>query len=273
MRWPIAVLIPSELLIKEIETSEADYMVERMTAIQNRPDNPEGIEMKRFGHAIALYSKTMPWATFNTVKGVTSNDYEFTDQIIDFYQSRERRAQFEIVPSLVDDAYLKLLSSRGFYQTGFHSSLYIEPRLYNNIKNEFVRIVELQEDQFILYATIHCKGTGLADDGIPFVAENNIVLYNRPGWKFYIAYINEIPASVAVMYIKGDIASLTFAATLPEYRNLGLHQYLIERRIEEALRNNCRLVVGQCAFLSQSHRNMERAGMKIGYMRTSWTVR
>lgn len=267
------ISIPSKELITDIEQSEMRYIHDRMLAIQSRVGNPEGIEIKQFGNAIALYSKTMPWAAFNTVKGITSSDIEFIEPIIDFYRTRDRKPQFEIVPSVVDQKYLKNLSDHGFYQSGFHSSLYMEPTMGKRDLNEVLRVQELQEDQFIQYATVHCRGTGLSDDGIEYVAANNKVLYNRPGWKFYIAYLNEVPAAVAVMHMEEGIASLTFAATLPEFRNQGLQQRLIETRVEEALRNNCRLVVGQCAFLSQSHRNMERIGMKIGYIRTSWTSR
>lgn len=263
--------IPSNQLIKEIEKSEMNYMYDRMIAIQGRFNNPEGIEVDKYGDALVIYSRTMPWASFNTVKGVTSEDIEHIDSIIEFYRARNRKFQFEIVPSLVDQNYLKYLSDQGFYQSGFHSSLYIEPRVFKKDCNDKLRIEELQEDQFTLYATIHCRGAGLTDEGIPYVAENNKVLYNRPGWKFFIAYMNEIPAAVGVMHMEDDIASLTFATTLPEYRNQGLQQSLIKRRIEEAGQNKCRLVVGQCAFLSQSHRNMERVGMKIGYIRASWT--
>lgn len=267
-------LIPSIQLIKEIERAEVNYLYDRMIAIQNRPHNPEGIELKQIGNAIAFFSKTMPWPAFNTVKGTTTADIEFIDSIIDIYRSRDRKAQFEIIPSLVDQNYLKCLAARGFYQSGFHSSLYIEPKVFNgNVSScsKNIRIEELQEEQFMLYGTIHCRGTGLSDHGIPSVAANNEVLYKRDGWKFYVAYLNEVPAAVGVMHMKEGIASLTFAATLPEFRNQGLQQRLLERRIEEAKRNNCKLVVGQCAFLSQSHRNMERIGMKIGYIRTSWT--
>ncbi|GGH27354.1 GNAT family N-acetyltransferase [Paenibacillus segetis] len=265
--------IPSKQLIKEIERSEVNYMYDRMLAIQSRINNPEGIEVEQFGSSIALYSKTMPWAAFNTVKGITSADIEHIDPILDFYRTRERKAQFEIVPSLVDQDYLRSLAGRGFYQSGFHSSLYIEPKEFKNddSTNTNITIQALQENQFVQYATIHCRGTGLSDDGIPSVAANNKVLYNRPGWKFFIAYMDEAPAAVGVMHMKDGIASLTFAATLPEFRNQGLQQRLIEKRIEESLQHHCKLVVGQCAFLSQSHRNMERMGMKVGYIRTSWT--
>jgi Acetyltransferase (GNAT) family. len=265
--------LPSHQRIQEIASSEADYMLDRMTAIRSRPHNPEGIEIERFGNALCLYSRTMPWATFNTVKGITSTDIEYIDRIIDFYRTRDRKAQFEIVPSLADQQVLQRLSDRGFYQSGFHTSLYIEPTEFQDDDREQIRIEELREDQFHLYATIHCRGTGLSDDGIPYVAANNEVLYNRPGWKFFIAYMNDEPAAVAVIYRKDGIASLTFAATLPEFRNQGLHQMLLKRRIAEAAHRHCRLAVSQCAFLSQSHRNMERIGMKIGYVRTTWTER
>jgi len=267
----MASLIPSYVWVKDIELSELDYMQDRMTAIQNRTGNPEGIEIMQFGNALCLYSKTMPWGTFNTVKGMTNDEMEHMDSIIDFYRQRGRKIQFEMVPSLVDAQFLKLLSERGFYQSGYHTSTIIEPQTFDDPLPEPIRIRELNEDEFDIYAMIHCRGTGLPDDGIAPVAANNKVLYRRPGWKFFVAYVHDEPAAAAVMRTKDGIASLTFAATLPDYRGMGLHQYLLKRRIEEACRNNCRLVVGQCNFLSQSHRNMERVGMKIGYIRTTWT--
>ncbi|CAM4048936.1 GNAT family N-acetyltransferase [Cohnella lubricantis] len=248
-------------------------MYDRMIAIQDRPGNPEGIVVKQFGHALCLYSRTMPWASFNTIKGITSDDLEHIDAMMEFYRARERKVQIEIVPSRVDQSVLQRLSDRGLYASGYHTSMYIEPTEYQDDEHDDIHIQELQEDEFDLYAAIHCRGTGLSDDGIPYVAANNKVLYYRPGWKLFIGYYQERPAAAGVMYMKDGIASLTFAATLPEYRNQGLQQALLRRRIHEAARHSCKLVVGQCSLLSQSHRNMERIGMRIGYVRTSWTQR
>lgn len=264
-------LLPSSSLVKDMELSELNYMHDRMTAIQNREGNPEGVDIRRFGHALCFYSRTMPWGSFNTVKGITKDDAEFIKPILDFYRERDRKAQFEVVPSVVDTNLLQSLSDQGFYQSGFHTSTMIEPQLFHDQLPDHIAIEELKEDQFETYAMIHCRGTGLPDSGIPPVAANNRVLYHRPGWKFFIAYVHGEPAAAAVMHSQDGIASLTFAATLPRFRRMGLHHFLLQRRIEEAWRNNCRLVVAQCAFLSQSHRNMERVGMKIGYMKTIWT--
>lgn len=266
-------ILPSEELVMKIEQSEKDYMKDRMEAIQNRQGNPEGVEMAYFGTAMCLYSRTMPWPTFNTVKGLTTADLDYLDDIIDFYRKRERKVQFEIVPTRVDQRVLTELRDRGLYQSGFHASTYCVPVDQLLHKPDHIHITEVEEEDFHIYAKIHCRGTGLPDQGIPYVAENNRVLWYRQGWKFYIAYVAGQPAAAGVMYAKDGITSLTFAATVPEFRGQGLHKYLLNTRLNEAFQQNCELVVGQCAFLSQSHRNMERAGMKLGYVRTTWTER
>lgn len=266
--------VMSQELVASIEQSEAEYMADRMKAIEERFDNPEGIAVQRFGNALALYSKTMPWGTFNTVKGVTDNEIDLIDEIIDFYRSRGRKAQFEIVPSRVSGTFLKALAKKGFYQSGFHLSMYCYPNaavLEQTYDSELI-IKEIGEEDILTYARIHCLGTGLGKQGIPYVAQNNLVLVHRQGWKLFIAYRNDIPAAAGVMYRNKHAASLTFAATLPEFRGQGLQQALIRRRIREASSYGCELAVSQAAYLSTSHRNMERAGMKLGYIRTSWTA-
>ncbi|MGG4393713.1 GNAT family N-acetyltransferase [Paenibacillus thiaminolyticus] len=263
---------PSEKVVHAIERSEIDYMTERMNAIQERPGNPEGVEVAQFGHAVCFYSNTMPWPSFNTVKGLRNSDTEYIDDIIRFYRERARKPQFELVPGLADQQVLRALAERGLYQSGSHTSLYAQPVAAKQEPGpEAVRIEEIGASDFDTYAMIHCRGTGLPDDGIPHVAANNRVLHQRPGWFFYMAYYEDRPAAVGVMHVKGDVASFTFAATLPEYRRRGLQLSLLRCRLAEAARRHCGLAVGQCAFLSGSHRNMERAGMRTGYVRTTWT--
>lgn len=265
--------LPSREYIAAIEASEIDFLADRMIAIRERPDNPEGVELKAVGEAVCFYSKKMPWPSFNTVKGAGGAEAAAIDEMIDLYKAIERKPQFEIVPGVEDRRTLQHLAQRGFYPSGTHTSLALdlttwEPR---ELSTPRVRISKLQESEIETYAAIHCKAFGLPEQGIPPVAANNGVLLGRPGWTFLIAYVEERPAAAAVMYVKDRRAFLTFAATLPEYRKLGLHEQLLHRRFAEAKQQGCDLVVGQCAFLSGSHRNMERAGMKIAYVRTTWT--
>lgn len=258
-------------IVRMIEQSEIDYMTDRMHAIQEKAGNPEGVEVKRFGHAVAFYSEKMPWPMFNTIKGVCTDDIDCIDDMIDYYSARSRKAQFEIVPSQVDNKLLQALSKRGFHQSGFHTSMYGQADDTPDDKDNGVHIKQLTEADFTDYAVIHCRSTGLPDDGIPHVADNNRILYRRPGWKYFMALIDESPAAVGVMYSNRSIASFTFAGTLPTYRNKGCQQALLRRRIREAAADGCDYVVSQAGFLTQSHRNMEKVGMRIGYVRTTWT--
>lgn len=247
-----------------------------MLAIQARPGNPEGIELLEAGNALCLYSKTMPWASFNTVKGCEQSDQGWIERILSFYESKQRKPQWEITPGRVEAAYLAELASKGFYHSGYHTAMVVV--LGNRIPNDQmscppgIRIESMNADQFNVYALIHCRSFGLSDEGIPPVAANNAVLYDRPGWRFYLAYVDEQPAATAAMYLHGDVASLTFSATLPAFRRRGLHQLLIQRRMEEALQEGCNMVVGQCAWLSPSQRNMERCGMQLGYLKSIWSA-
>lgn len=210
----------------------------------------------------------MPWGLFNNVKG-TINEHE-VDAIISFYKERKRQFEFQFIPSKANPTVFKLLHERSFYQSGFHTSLYRELSEIILPENKHIQIRELQEDEFELYAKIHCLGTGLSLDGQSAVASNNRVLSGREGWRYYIGFYNEEPAAVAVMHMKDQMASLTFAATLPQFRQLGLHTQLLLRRIHDAYKNGCKLIVGQCAYCSSSHRNMERVGLKIAYTRATW---
>src|SRR5690349_8177497 len=100
-------------------------MRDRMLAIQDRPGNPEGIEIGEFGGALCLYSRTMPWGQFNAVKGLKGSDSGYLEDILLFYKERERKPQLEIVPSGVDQKFLKELTDRGFYSSGVHTSMYV----------------------------------------------------------------------------------------------------------------------------------------------------
>ncbi|WP_240343916.1 GNAT family N-acetyltransferase [Paenibacillus sp. SYP-B3998] len=209
-------------------------------------------------------------AQFNTVKGLSLSELDCIDEIIDFYTSKNRKLQFESIPTKADHDLMRSLSLKGFYQSDFHTSFFCKPSDRTSSHNEAINIRELGADEFDLYAEIHCRGTGLPIAGKDHVAGNNKILYNRKGWKFYLALINNTPAGVGVLFLKDGIASLTFATTLHVCRNSGLQRALIERRISDAMNNDCRLVVSQAAYVSTSHRNMERSGMRIGYTRATW---
>lgn len=273
MQIQIPYPVVTKALAARMERAEIDYMVSRVEAIRERAGNRMGAEVRQFGGATALYVKEMPWATFNTVKGIGADDIGFVDEIVGFYRERNRSCQFELIPPKTNAELLGVLHEQGFRQIGFHTTLYGVPTMEMApfADSPGIAVRELAVHEFELYGKLHCLGTGLNPDGASHVAANNQVLYDRPGWRFFIGFADGQPAGVAVMHRHNAIASLTFAATLPEFRRRGLQSAFLHTRIREAVAAGCELVVGQAAYASVSQNNMERAGMRIGYTRATWT--
>jgi hypothetical protein len=61
------------------------------------------------------------------------------------------------------------------------------------------------------------------------------------------------------------------ATTDPAFRGRGLHTALLARRIAGARVAGVDFVCGGAELRSQSHRNMERVGMRVQFVRAVWT--
>ncbi|PYI56408.1 GNAT family N-acetyltransferase [Paenibacillus flagellatus] len=260
-----------------LEEAEIEALVDRMMAIRDREGNPEGVEIAAFGGGTAVYSRTMPWPGFNFVKGLGPQDADRIDDIARFYRERGRKFEVHLVPGKLNAALAKALAAHGFMQTGFHATMVADlevaaGRWKETPTSAGIGFREIGRDEFAAYGRIHCLGFGMPVEGAVPIARNNEVLHGRPGWKLYFGLTDGMPAAAGVMRMHDGIASLTFAATLPEYRGRGLQSGLIRLRLRTAAEHGCRLATAQAAFGSPSHRNMEKAGMRLAFTRATWSV-
>lgn len=268
MRLPVV----HKELAERIGQAEIDFLTSRISSIGERSGNPEGVEIKRFGSATAFYIRTMPWGIFNSVKGFSLEDTDKLGEIAQFYRERERVFQLDINPADCDSRMFTSLAGHGLNQQGFHSVLYGLPIKETPQCPAGITIREVADEaDFDSYAGIHCIASGMSAADKHHFVNNNIGLLNRPGWKIYLALLNDMPAAVAVMHISGSIASCTLAATAPEFRRNGLQTALLQRRIHDAHRAGCELVAAQASFGSTSQHNMERVGMRIAWTRAVWS--
>ena len=77
------------------------------------------------------------------------------------------------------------------------------------------------------------------------------------------------PAAAAGMSMEAGVALLAGDATLPASRGLGLQGLLVRERIARAARAGCDLAMACVLPGSGSHRNYERAGFQLVYMRVN----
>jgi ribosomal protein S18 acetylase RimI-like enzyme len=74
------------------------------------------------------------------------------------------------------------------------------------------------------------------------------------------------PVAAATLYLHDHIGYLADATTNPLFRRRGLQSALLRRRIRDAAASGAHIVFSGAAPLSTSHRNMERAGMRMHFV-------
>lgn len=263
-------LILTKELAQTIEHSEVDALYSRLTAMQAIEGNPMGVDIQRFGNATAFSVKNIPGPSFNTVKGLIEGDEQFVDQLIDFYSEREIPVRFELTPAHASSDLFAHLRQAGFYQSDFHTSLYGSLTQNSVSVDERITIRRIESYEFDLFAEIYAQAFQMPAFLQSGIAQNNAILHGNDHWTFYLASVGDEPAGIGVLFVKGGIATLAAAATVPHLRNKGVQQALIQQRIQQAATLHSRLVVGQARFGSVSQNNMERAGLKIAYTKAIW---
>ena len=70
--------------------------------------------------------------------------------------------------------------------------------------------------------------------------------YNKINSIWWIAYYNNIPVGFAGISIRRNKAFFCRAGILSKYRNLGIHQKLIEKRLKYCSKKNIRIIYTYC---------------------------
>ena len=259
--------------MKIVEQSEIDALEDRLIRVKSMNDNAMGVELKRFGNAMAFSVKNIPGPSFNTVKGISGENIDDLDEIVEFYTSRGIPARFEVTPGNASTDLFRKLSTKGFFQNGFHTALYRplpagEAAMSGG--DTTVQIEEISLENFDIFGELYTRGFGMPAAFKDYVTANNKVLAESDNWTFYLACVGGEPAGIGVLYVKNDVATLAASATVPELRKKGVQTALIQKRMQLAVDEGCKYLVGQAAFGSVSNKNMERAGLKVAYTNAVW---
>ncbi|MEK4247455.1 GNAT family N-acetyltransferase [Psychrobacillus sp. FSL K6-2684] len=256
------------------EFSEIQTLTSRINTIQSLPRNPMGARILVRGNTHAFAVKHIPGPAFNTVRGINDQDLDYLDEIFHFYKDHAISFRIEVTPQNSSESLFLRLSEKGFYQSGFHASFFRVADNIDSFSNPSSIVVRpLQKDEFDLFAAIYLEAFGLPSSIQDGIKQNNQVLFDVPGWEFYLALRHNVPIGIGVMYVEGELATLAAAATLPDYRNLGVQHALLHKRIEKAIEKGAKYITSEAAFGSVSHRNMERIGLKLAYTKAFWTKR
>lgn len=252
--------------------ADVEFWTAWSSALQQVDCNQYGVETRRFGEVVAVLAHGAPVPFFNRILGFTSGDLGLLTEIATFYRERQTPWRLDVGrPSRVMDRHLL---SHGMEVIEEQANL--AARLKRPIEESAsaVRVEEVGTDQigeFISVYDIAYNG----DDSRPGLARFRLdslsARFERPGWRFYSAALDDEVVGGAILFVSGRTATLGGGATLPEARGRGCQGALLRRRLADASAAGCNVVVSRCRPGSASHRNLRRVGLEDVYTKRVWS--
>ena len=263
-------LIPSLDLVRRTVETEAAYTRSRLMVLERLPSNPVGVAYREIeGGAVALMARHLPVPDFNSVVGLRAAQAHHVESLAKWYREHGVKGQFQMVPGLSDAAIGRELARLGYYQSGFHAALICEPDAAQPAPAGIA--IEQVKDAAVLevFLETHAAGWKIPD---PEGFKANVRGWlGEPGWSLYLAGLDGKPAATGILDVRDKVAYCADAATVPAFRGRGLQAALLRRRIADAAAAGVDFICSGAAYLSTSHRNMERVGMRVQFVRALWT--
>ena len=260
-------LVPSLDVVQRTLSADIAYTISRMQVLEKIPGNPIGIAYRWIDStAVALMSR-LP--AFSRVVGLRAGHERQIEPLVNWYSEHGVKPTFEMIPGHYDPSLGSELARLGYYQSGFHASLIGEPSRAGDGEAEIeaVTTAEAMED----YLDAYVAGWGIAEKDHAQFKVNVRPWLEEARWSLYLARVKGRPAAAATLYIHDRVGYLADAATDPAFRRRGLQTMLLRRRIRDAGKAGADLVFSGADPFSTSHRNMERAGMRLQFVRSKWT--
>jgi GNAT superfamily N-acetyltransferase len=262
-------LLPSVQLIERVLAADAAYTISRMRVLERIPGNPIGIGYRRIDdRVVALVSMFLP--AFTRVIGLRPGHEGEIEPLLAWYRGYGVKPTFEIVPGMYDAALGRELARHGFLPSGFHAALIGEPDRFSepNPESDIERVTS--DEAMERYLDAYVAGWGVPERDHAQFKANVRPWREQPGWSLHLARIDGRPAAAATLYVADRVAYLADATTAPAFRGRGLHAALLRQRIRDASAAGVDFVFSGAEPMGTSHRNMERAGLRLHFLRTKW---
>jgi len=258
-------------LIRRVLAAEDAYTLSRMRVLERIPGNPIGVAYRVVDDGVtALMARHLPSPSFNSVRGLRAGQQKLIAPLVAWYRDNGVKGRFQLVPGYYHESLGRELHRLGYHASEFHTCLVAEAGRappQNGIVVERVADPRAMED----YLDAYVAGWDFPKEDHARFKANVRPWLEQLGWSLYLARVEGRPAAAATLYVNDNVGYFADATTDRAMRRRGLHTALLMRRWRDALATGADLVCSGATFLSTSHRNMERIGMRVLFTRTIWT--
>jgi GNAT superfamily N-acetyltransferase len=275
-------------LAREIELAEANAAVAVVERLKET--KPADAAVSAIAGGFAVYcgaDSPLTQAVGLGLRGAVSKE-EF-DQLEDFYFSRKEPVRVETCP-LADASLIEHYKERGYHVSEF-SNVMVRPvdkplgEMQSPssppssvapasgrpaLQDPHLEIQKVSEGELDLWTLTVSQGFA---EHFPVTQEllNVMRLFaSGPRTECYLARLDGKIAGGATLAIRGRIAGLFGASTLPQFRNRGVQTALLETRLRRAAESGCELAMSLALPGSASQRNITRRGFHTLYTRVKF---
>ena len=262
-------LLLDQNLAREIELAEAQAAVACVEKLKERqPDAGGAVEPIAGGYAIYCGANSpITQAVALGLSGSVSAD-EF-DRLERFYFDREEPVRVETCP-LADANLFEHYGHRGYRVTEFSNVMARRVVKQQDVNANGIEVRRADRDELDLWTLAVSQGFR---ETVPVTQEILVVMKMFAMAKDTECYLARIGGRVvggATLALRGRIAGLFGASTLPEFRKRGVQTALLHARLERAAQAGCELAVSLAEPGSVSQRNITRQGFETLYTRVKF---
>lgn len=258
-------------LAREIELAEAEAAVacaERLMAAQG--DDAGAVASVAGGYAVYCGANSpVTQAVGLGLNGAVGKE-EF-DRLEEFYFSRDEPVRVETCP-MADASLIEHYRDRGYHVSEFSNVMVrpVEKGAAAAALPAGIEIHKAAEGEIDLWTLTVAQGFA---EHFPVTQEILSVMRlfaSAKNTECYFARLDGKVVGGATLSLRGRIAGLFGASTLPQFRNRGVQTALLHARLQRAAERGCELAMSLAAPGSASQRNITRRGFRTLYTRVKF---
>ena len=257
-------------LAREIELAEAEAAIacaERLSAAHG--NGAGAVALVGGGYAVYCGANSpVTQAVGLGLNGVVSKE-EF-DRLEEFYFMRNEPVRVETCP-MADGSLIEEYRERGYHVSEF-SNVMVRPaeKAAAAALPAGIEVQKAAEGEIDLWTLTVAQGFA---EHFPVTQELLDIMRmfaEGKNTECYFARVDGRIAGGATLALRGRIAGLFGASTLPAFRNRGVQTALLEARMQRAAERGCELAMSIALPGSASQRNITRRGFRTLYTRVKF---
>jgi hypothetical protein len=261
--------ISAELeLARRLEEAEAFGAGEFALALARRHPGADVEVVEVAGGRVVFAGAGSP---LSETKGIGLNgpvSEEDLDRMEAVFLGRGEPSRVVVCP-LADPSLVAGLGRRGYRLSSFENILSMALSQEDPLRPlpPGIEVRPVRDGEADLYARVVAPNFAGPGESADEVKEMMAVMLGMNHASCFVALIDGEPVGGGSVWIHRGLALLAGAATLPAFRNRGVHAALHHARLAYAVRSGCDLAAQGAPPGSTSQRNAERRGLRVAYTR------